>query len=131
MDKRQHIVVVEDEAAQRQLLLDYLSRQGFRVTGFESGAGLRRMVERELPALVLLDVGLPGEDGFAVALVNGFRPLDDRRAFHTREVNIAASAIGDIAADERAATPVFRVRDAGEIAATPEGAITELVALAA
>ena len=67
MDKRQHIVVVEDEAAQRQLLLDYLSRQGFRVTGFESGAGLRRMIEREMPALVLLDVGLPGEDGFAVA----------------------------------------------------------------
>src|SRR6187397_445985 len=67
MDKRQHIVVVEDEPAQRQLLLDYLSRQGFRVTGFESGVGLRRMVERELPALVLLDVGLPGEDGFAIA----------------------------------------------------------------
>ena len=36
MDKRQHIVVVEDEAAQRQLLLDYLSRQGFRVTGFDT-----------------------------------------------------------------------------------------------
>lgn len=67
LDKRQHIVVVEDEAAQRQLLLDYLSRQGFRVSGFESGAGLRRLVEREMPALVLLDVGLPGEDGFAVA----------------------------------------------------------------
>jgi DNA-binding response OmpR family regulator len=67
LDKRQHIVVVEDEAAQRQLLLDYLSRQGYRVSGFESGAGLRRMVEREMPALVLLDIGLPGEDGFAVA----------------------------------------------------------------
>lgn len=67
MDKRQHIVVVEDEPAQRQLLLDYLTKQGFRVTGFESGIGLRRMVERELPALVLLDVGLPGEDGFAIA----------------------------------------------------------------
>jgi len=67
MDKRQHIVVVEDEPAQRQLLLDYLSKQGFRVTGFESGVGLRRMVERELPELVLLDVGLPGEDGFAIA----------------------------------------------------------------
>ena len=67
MDTRQHIVVVEDEPAQRQLLLDYLTKQGFRVTGFESGIGLRRMVERELPALVLLDVGLPGEDGFAIA----------------------------------------------------------------
>ncbi|TAJ30370.1 MAG: response regulator [Reyranella sp.] len=68
MDKRQHIVVVEDEPAQRQLLLDYLTRQGFRVTGLESGADLRRLVDREMPALVLLDVGLPGgEDGFAVA----------------------------------------------------------------
>ena len=67
MDKRQHIVVVEDEPAQRQLLLDYLTKQGYRVTGFESGVGLRRMVERELPALVLLDIGLPGEDGFAIA----------------------------------------------------------------
>ena len=67
MDTRQHIVVVEDEPAQRQLLLDYLTKQGFRVTGFESGVGLRRMVERELPALVLLDIGLPGEDGFAIA----------------------------------------------------------------
>jgi two-component system phosphate regulon response regulator OmpR len=67
MDKRQHIVVVEDEPAQRQLLLDYLGKQGFRVTGVESGAGLRRLVERELPTLILLDVGLPGEDGFALS----------------------------------------------------------------
>ena len=67
MDKRQHIAVVEDEVTQRQMLLDYLSKQGFRVSGFESGPGLRRLVERELPDLVLLDVGLPGEDGFAIA----------------------------------------------------------------
>jgi DNA-binding response OmpR family regulator len=67
MDKRQHIVVVEDEMAQRQLLLNYLTRQGYKVTCYESGSGLRRLIEREMPALVLLDVGLPGEDGFAVA----------------------------------------------------------------
>ncbi len=67
MDDRPHIVVVEDEAAQRQLLVDYLGRQNFRVSGADGGIALRRLVERELPALVLLDVGLPGEDGFVLA----------------------------------------------------------------
>ena len=67
MDWRPHIVVVEDEAAGRQLLTGYLTKRGYRVTGFPSGVGLRRLVERELPALVLLDIGLPGEDGLELA----------------------------------------------------------------
>jgi DNA-binding response OmpR family regulator len=67
MHHRPHIVVVEDESAQRQLLLDYLSKQGFRVSGADGGVALRRLVERELPQIVLLDVGLPGEDGFTLA----------------------------------------------------------------
>ena len=67
MDSRPHIVVVEDEAVQRYMLADYLARQNFRVSGIGDGAALRRLVERELPALVMLDVGLPGEDGFALA----------------------------------------------------------------
>jgi two-component system phosphate regulon response regulator OmpR len=67
MDDRQHIVVVEDEATQRQLLVDYLARQKFRVSGVDGGISLRRLVEREPPALVLLDIGLPGEDGITLA----------------------------------------------------------------
>jgi class 3 adenylate cyclase len=67
MDLRPHIIVVEDEAVQRQLLADYLAGQNFRVTAVDSGAALHRLVEREAPALVMLDVGLPGEDGFALA----------------------------------------------------------------
>jgi class 3 adenylate cyclase len=67
MDPRLHIVVVEDEAMQRQLLADYLGGQNFRVSAVDGGSALRRLVEHEAPALVLLDVGLPGEDGFAVA----------------------------------------------------------------
>ena len=66
MDLRPHIVVVEDEATQRQLLADYLSGQNFRVSAVDGGAALHRLVEREAPALVLLDVGLPGDDGFAL-----------------------------------------------------------------
>ena len=60
-------IVVEDEATQRQLLVDYLTRQNFRVSGVDRGAALSKLVERELPAVVLLDIGLPGEDGFALA----------------------------------------------------------------
>jgi DNA-binding response OmpR family regulator len=67
MDQRPHIVIVEDEATQRNLLVDYLTRQKFRVSGTDGGPALRRLVERELPTLVLLDVGLPGEDGFTLA----------------------------------------------------------------
>src|SRR5436190_16086855 len=67
MDHRPHSGVVEDEAARRQLLIDYLGRQNFRVSSADGGVALRRLVERELPALVLLDVGLPGEDGFVLA----------------------------------------------------------------
>jgi two-component system phosphate regulon response regulator OmpR len=67
MDRRPHIVVVEDETMQRQMLADYLARQNFRVSPLSDGTALRRLVERELPSLVMLDVGLPGEDGFALA----------------------------------------------------------------
>jgi PleD family two-component response regulator len=52
MDHRPHIVVVEDEATQRQVLVDYLTRQNFRVSGVDGGSALRKLVERELPELV-------------------------------------------------------------------------------
>jgi two-component system phosphate regulon response regulator OmpR len=67
VDLRPHIVVVEDEGVQRQMLAEYLARQNFRISALADGAALRRLVERELPALVMLDVGLPGENGFALA----------------------------------------------------------------
>lgn len=66
MDHRPHIIVVEDEITQRSLLVDYLTRQNFRVSGVEGGTALRKAVDRELPAIVLIDIGLPGEDGFAL-----------------------------------------------------------------
>ena len=67
MEPRPHIIVVEDEPAQRHLLVEYLARQNFRVSGVSGGAELRKLVARERPVLVLLDVGLPEEDGFAIA----------------------------------------------------------------
>ena len=81
-----HILVVEDEATQRTLLVEYLTRQDFRVTGLPDGAALRRVLAREEPTLVLLDIGLPGEDGHSLA-----RHL---RADHPKVAVIMVTAAG-------------------------------------
>lgn len=62
-----YLLVVEDEATQRQILTEYLSRQGLRVAAVADGRLMREALQAELPQLLLLDVGLPGEDGFALA----------------------------------------------------------------
>lgn len=67
-DIRPHVIVVEDEHFQRETLIDFLGNNGFRASGVDSGAVLRKLVEKDPPALVLLDLHLPGgEDGFALA----------------------------------------------------------------
>jgi DNA-binding response OmpR family regulator len=67
-DPRPHLIVVEDEQFQRETLVDFLNENGYRAVGVESGAALRKLVEKDPPALVLLDLRLPGgEDGFALA----------------------------------------------------------------
>ena len=67
MNPSLHIAVVDDEVDITQLLASYLAAQGYRVTQLHSGRALAELMPRDPPALVLLDLGLPGEDGFAVA----------------------------------------------------------------
>jgi len=62
-----HIAVVDDEIDITQLLAHYLQSQGFRVTQLHSGRSLMALMPSDPPALVLLDLGLPGEDGFSIA----------------------------------------------------------------
>ncbi|MBM3650464.1 MAG: response regulator [Alphaproteobacteria bacterium] len=67
-DNRPHVIVVEDEQFQRETLIDFLDDNGFRASGVDSGVALRKLVEKDPPALALLDLRLPGgEDGFALA----------------------------------------------------------------
>ncbi len=66
-DIRPHVIVVEDEQFQRETLTDFLGENGYRAAGVESGAALRKLVEKDPAALVLLDLRLPGgDDGFAL-----------------------------------------------------------------
>jgi two-component system OmpR family response regulator len=62
-----HIAVVDDELDITQLLAGYLQGHGYRITELHSGRALLSLMPSDPPALVLLDLGLPGEDGFSIA----------------------------------------------------------------
>ncbi|MCW1429195.1 response regulator [Novosphingobium sp. JCM 18896] len=60
------LLLVDDEAALREPLAEYLSRQGFDVTQAASAADARTHIRDETPDLVLLDIMMPGEDGLSL-----------------------------------------------------------------
>ena len=62
-----HIAILDDEPDITALLATYLGSHGYRVTELHCGAALIDLLQRDPPALVLLDLGLPGEDGLAIA----------------------------------------------------------------
>jgi two-component system phosphate regulon response regulator OmpR len=61
------VLVVDDDPAIREMLAGYLADHGYEVTQAANGAALRAEMERARPAVVLLDIGLPGEDGLTLA----------------------------------------------------------------
>lgn len=61
-----HILVVDDDAEIRDLLGDYLRKNGYQVTGVADGKGMSAALEREHIDLVVLDLMLPGEDGLVL-----------------------------------------------------------------
>jgi DNA-binding response OmpR family regulator len=62
------IVLVEDEAFQRQVIAECLAQHGLRPTTFASGSELKRLAQHAMPDVALLDVHLnEPEDGFALA----------------------------------------------------------------
>ena len=65
------IHVVEDDDGVRELELYALQQAGFTAEGFSNTAAFRAAMAKTLPALVLLDVMLPGEDG--VTLLQSLR----------------------------------------------------------
>ncbi|MEG2174573.1 MAG: response regulator transcription factor [Oscillospiraceae bacterium] len=60
------VYCVEDDAAIQELVLYALSASGFAARGFESAAALDGALLQQKPALLLLDVMLPGEDGLSL-----------------------------------------------------------------
>lgn len=61
------IVVVDDELEIRELLHDYLTTTGHQVTLAASALEMRGLIESQEFDIALLDVAMPGEDGFSLA----------------------------------------------------------------
>jgi two-component system, OmpR family, response regulator len=62
-----HVLVIDDDADIRELIIEYLGNHEMRVSAGASGKDLFATLDREAIDLVLLDLKLPGEDGMQLA----------------------------------------------------------------
>src|SRR5262245_38325475 len=60
------ILVVDDDVRLRDLLSRYLTEQGFQVSTLTDARDIDKKLQRDPPALIVLDLMLPGEDGLSV-----------------------------------------------------------------
>jgi two-component system, OmpR family, response regulator len=61
--KPAHLLVVDDDREISKLLVQYFSAQGYEVSAANDGIGMREALARSKIDLIVLDLGLPGEDG--------------------------------------------------------------------
>lgn len=67
MSTAQRIYVVDDDLEIRRTLEKYLLQEGFEVRSASDGSDLQSELATFRPDLIILDLGLPGDDGFTLA----------------------------------------------------------------
>src|SRR3954447_19258145 len=65
-DRVAQVLVVDDEPIVRDVVARYLERDGHTIVQASDGETARELLEREQPALVVLDVMLPGLEGLGL-----------------------------------------------------------------
>ena len=66
MDKEQQILVCDDELDVRDMLREYMTKRGYKVSTAANGNELRAILESNNIDLAVLDINMPGEDGLSV-----------------------------------------------------------------
>jgi len=66
MSTKPHVLIVEDEASQREILAYNLEAEGFEVTRAETGDDALTLFEEAVPDIVVLDWMLPGVSGIEI-----------------------------------------------------------------
>ena len=67
MSDNGHILVVDDQQEICDVVQEYLTSEGYRVSTASDGTGMRRVMSQAPVDLVILDLMLPGEDGLMLA----------------------------------------------------------------
>jgi two-component system, OmpR family, response regulator len=67
MTENGHILIVDDQQEICDVVQEYLTGEGYRVSTAHDGAGMRRVLAQGHVDLVILDLMLPGEDGLTLA----------------------------------------------------------------
>jgi two-component system OmpR family response regulator len=62
-----HILIVDDQQEICDVVQEYLTGEGYRVSAAHDGSGMRRVLAQGHVDLVILDLMLPGEDGLTLA----------------------------------------------------------------
>lgn len=63
----QQILIIDDDDALREMVHEYLAQQGFRILEAANAGEARELLLHQSPAVVLLDISMPGEDGLSLA----------------------------------------------------------------
>lgn len=64
--QNKHLLLVEDDESLAAWIADYLISQGYEVSVASNGIDAITLIKADEPDLVLLDINLPGKDGFEV-----------------------------------------------------------------
>jgi len=88
---KKRILIVDDDQRHRDLVVRYLTEQGFEARAVADAAGMDKQLARERYDLVVLDLMLPGEDGLAICR----RLKSDKNAHSSAPAIIMLTAKGD------------------------------------
>jgi signal transduction histidine kinase/ActR/RegA family two-component response regulator len=92
------VLVVDDDPTTRELLATLLGERGARVATADSAAAALAWLDTETPAIVLADIGMPGQDG--LSLMRAIRRRPAQQAGHVPAIALSAYARAE---DRRAA----------------------------
>lgn len=91
MTKQKYVVIVDDDSTVREVIAEYLTKKGYEVKAFTDDEGLFSSLTKRIPDLIILDIVLPGMDGFAIC-----NKLKSKEKFSDIPVIILSGQDGEI-----------------------------------